>query len=114
MKWINRSLLLLCFLIVGAYGNQHAYVSRIGLSSAVRVSQHSTKNTEKLRATEVDDDDDDQFTSSKKGLNINNYFVPAFFSLQPTGQFTCFSTSSNTCFFSSSLDKYIVNRVIRT
>lgn len=114
MKWVYRILLLLCFLVLSGYSIKHTRLSESGLISAVSVSQHTTKNTEKLRATEVDDDDDDQGTSSRKGLNISNYFTPAFFSIQPAGYFSCFSVNSGTCLFSPTPDKYIVNRVIRT
>lgn len=113
MKWLNRFLLLLCFLVLSGYGYKQGIVSRSGLSYAVRVSQNNTANSEKLKATEVDDDDDDQFTSSKKGLNISNYFIPSFFNVQLSGYFNCFSANSGTGAYSS-LDKYIINRVIRT
>lgn len=120
MKWVIRFLPLLCFLLLSKYSYHYTnpHLNMDGLVSATRVTRsHASKDSDKLRATEVDDDDDDQSFSSKKGPNISNYYISFIYSDRYSGYSKSFSSSypaSSFCFCYSSLDKYLVNRVLRT
>lgn len=126
MKFFIRSLLLLCFLLWGGYSyglaqvQKHTYALRATLpfgTARYARSQHSARNTSKLKATEVDDEDeDDDLLFSRKDLAFSHYFT-GFFNDPASGCFRGTFTYHHadgagflSCF---SPGIYIVYRVIR-
>lgn len=115
MKLVIRFLLLLCFLLFSgdSYLHTHSHLSAGALS--FRPAQSGPKkHHSKLKATEVEEEDVDQ-NSFRKYVDVSNFFTSFYCALTylDLNRTSNKRLLSGRCFFHSSPDKYIVNRVFR-